>query len=108
MIFDYFYGEQSEAFVFYKTPKVFYTDKRFRELSRDARTVYGILLDRTSLSSRNNWRDEHNRVYVIMTIRSIEEAKGIAHQKACGIIAELQEFRLIERVKQGFTDFTHQ
>lgn len=101
MIFDYFYGEQSEAFAFYRTPQIFYTDERFRGLSSDAKPLYGILLDRVSLSRKNGWLDEEGRVYVYMTIKAIEEALGCAHQKACGLLAELEEFGLIERVKQG-------
>ncbi len=101
MNFDYFYGEQSEQYAFYRTPKVFYTDERFRGLSSDAKTVYGILLDRVSLSARNGWSDEEGRVYVYMTVSSIEEAMGCAHQKACGLLAELDDFGLIARVKQG-------
>lgn len=101
MNFDYFYGEQSEQYAFYRTPKVFYTDERFRGLSSDAKTVYGILLDRVSLSAKNGWFDDEGRVYVYMTVSSIEEAMGCAHQKACGLFAELDEFGLIERQKQG-------
>lgn len=101
MNFDYFYGEQSEQYAFYRTPKVFYTDERFRGLSTDAKTVYGILLDRVSLSAKNGWADEEGRVYVYMTVSSIEEAMGCAHQKACGLLSELEEFGLIERKKQG-------
>lgn len=101
MNFDYFYGDQSEQYAFYKTPKVFYTDERFRGLSSDAKTVYGILLDRVSLSAKNGWFDDEGRVYVYMTVSSIEEAMGCAHQKACGLLAELDEFGLIDRQKQG-------
>ncbi len=100
LIFDYLYEGQSEAFSFYRTPQVFYTDERFRELSSDAKTLYGILLDRVSLSRKNGWRDDEGRVFVYMTVRSIETALGCAHQKACGLLAELEEFGLIERVKQ--------
>ena len=101
MNFDYCYGEQSEQYAFYRTPKVFYTDEKFRGLSSDAKTVYGILLDRVSLSAKNGWSDEEGRVFVYMTVSSIEEAMGCAHQKACGLLSELEEFGLIERKRQG-------
>jgi len=101
MNFDYFYGEQSEIFAFYRTPKVFFTDERFRGLSSDAKILYGILLDRVSMSARNKWQDDEGRVYVYMTISSIEYSFCCAHQKACGLLNELEEFGLIERVRQG-------
>ena len=53
------------------------------------------------MSSKNGWRDEEGRVFVYMTVKSIEEAMGCAHQKACGLLAELEDFGLIERQKQG-------
>ena len=100
MNFDYFYGEQSEAFLFYRIPQVFYTDEKFRGLSSDAKTLYGILLDRVGLSRKNRWIDDEGRVYVYMTVKAVEQALGCAHQKACGLLAELETFGLIERIKQ--------
>ena len=101
MSFDYFYGEQSDQFVFYRTPKVFYTDKRFQCLSRDARTLYGILLDRVALSAKNGWRDEQGRVYIYFTLSSAMDALGITDKTATKLFVELEEFGLIERKRQG-------
>ena len=101
MRFDYFYNEQSESYSFYRTPKVFFTDDRFRCLSSDAKILYGILLDRVSLSARNKWIDERGRIYVYMTISSIEKSIGRCHQKSCKLLDELERIGLIERVKQG-------
>ena len=101
MRFDYFYPEQSENYVFYRTPKVLCTDERFRGLSSDAKLLYGILLDRVQLSKKNHWIDEKGHVYVYMTITSIENALGRCRQKSCKTLDELDNFGLIERYKQG-------
>ncbi len=101
MQFDYFYNDESQSYAFYRTPKVFFTDERFRTLSRDARFLYGILLDRVELSARNNWKDDAGRIYVYMTITGIEESFGVCHQTACRLLDELERFGLIERKKQG-------
>lgn len=101
MKFDYFYEEQSESYSFYRTPKVFFTDQRYSTLSALAKILYGLLLDRVSLSYRNKWIDENGRIYVYMTISSIEKALGKCHQKSIKILNELDDFGLIERVKQG-------
>ncbi len=101
MTFDYFYNEESQSYAFYRTPKLFFTDEHFRTLSRDARYLYGILLDRVELSARNGWRDEFGRIYVYMTVSSIEECFGVCHQTACKLLDELEEFGLIEHKKQG-------
>lgn len=101
MSFDYFYGEQSEQFVFYRIPKVFYTDNRFRQLSRDARTLYGLLLDRVSLSAKNGWYDDKGRVYIIYTLQSAMSALSISDKTATKLFVELENIGLIERKRQG-------
>ncbi len=101
MEFDYFYPEESENYVFYRTPKILCTDKRFKCLSSDAKLLYGILLDRIQLSRKNNWIDEEGHLYVYMTIESIEEALGRCHQTACKVLGELVKFGLVEQKKQG-------
>ena len=63
--FDYYYGKEAETYSFLKIPKLLFTDPIFSKLSSDAKLVYGILLDRMSLSIKNGWVDEENRVYII-------------------------------------------
>lgn len=65
MTLDYFYGQSGELFAYFRIPKALFQDSRFRQLSTDARTLYGILLDRMSLSAKNGWLDEQGRVYII-------------------------------------------
>ena len=50
MTLDYFYGQAGELFSFYRIPKALFQEPRFQSLSTDAKTLYGILLDRMSLS----------------------------------------------------------
>lgn len=59
MQYEYFYGAQAEQFSFYRIPKALFTEPNFRELSTDAKVLYGILLDRMSLSLKNQWLDTH-------------------------------------------------
>ena len=68
MILDYFYGQAGELFSFYRIPKALFQEPRFQSLSTDAKTLYGILLDRMSLSVKNGWLDEQNRVFILFTI----------------------------------------
>ena len=76
MGFDYFYGEQSEQFTFYRVPKVLFTNPCFKNISTDSKILYGLMLDRMSLSQKNGWFDEKNRVYIIFTIESLMEKLG--------------------------------
>lgn len=71
MQYEYFYGAQAEQFSFYRIPKALFTEPNFRELSTDAKVLYGILLDRMSLSLKNQWLDAQNKVYIIFTVDEI-------------------------------------
>ena len=74
MTLDYFYGQVGELFSFFRIPKALFQEPRFQSLSTDAKTLYGILLDRMSLSVKNGWLDEQNRVFIIFTIEDVKRA----------------------------------
>ncbi len=101
-MFDYFYGAQAEQFAFYRVPKVLFTDDRFKYLSAEAKTLYGILLDRVPLSVKNGWIDDKGRVYIIFTTEQVMEAMNCADNKATKLMQELEEkVGLITRKRQG-------
>ncbi len=101
-MYDYFYGIQAEQFSFYRIPKLLFTHPAFRGMSTEAKTLYGILLDRMNLSAKNNWIDDDGRVYIIFTIEEVMEALGCAEQKAVKLLTELdKKTGLIERKRQG-------
>ena len=101
MMLDYFYGQSGELFSYFRIPKALFQDSRFRQLSTDARTLYGILLDRMSLSAKNGWLDEQGRVYIIYTVREVQESLCCAEHKAVKLFRELEQADLIERKRRG-------
>lgn len=102
MQYEYFYGAQAEQFSFYRIPKALFAEPNFRELSTDAKVLYGILLDRMSLSLKNQWLDAQNKVYIIFTVEEIMDALNCANQKATRLMVELEkQAGLIERKRQG-------
>ena len=101
MTLDYFYGQTGELFSFYRIPKALFQEQRFQSLSTDAKTLYGILLDRMSLSAKNGWPDEQNRVFLIFTIEDVKRSLCCADNKATKLLRELEEFGLIERKRRG-------
>ena len=101
-MYDYFYGAEAEQFSFYRIPKVLFTEERFRSVSAEAKVLYGLLLDRMSLSCKNGWLDKEGRVYIIFTIEEVMTALSCADQKAGKLLHELEsKCRLIERKRQG-------
>lgn len=102
--FNYYHGKESEQFSFFRIPKLLYTDPIFKNLSSDAKVLYGILLDRMELSMKNNWVDENNRVYIYFTIENIMEVMGWGNKKSVKVLSELDTEKgigLIEKERQG-------
>ena len=101
--FGYFHDYESEQFAFYRIPKVLFTDEYFRNLSSDAKVLYGLMLDRMALSIRHQWFDEEGKVYIIFTVEQVIQYMNCGRDKAMKTLAELDTKKgigLIERVKQ--------
>ena len=101
MTLDYFYGQAGELFSFFRIPKALFQEQRFQNLSTDAKILYGILLDRMSLSAKNGWRDEQGRVYIIYTVREVQKSLCCAEHKAVKLLRELEDIDLVERKRRG-------
>ena len=103
--FDYYYGDESNQFSFYRIPRQLITGDDFKRLSTDAKLPYGLLLDRMGLSAKNGWYDKLRRVYISYTLDEIQEDLNCGHDKATKLLVELdrgkQGFDLIERIRQG-------
>ncbi len=101
MEFDYYYGAQADQFNFIRIPKVILTEKAFADLSLQAKVLYAVLLDRMTLSRKNNWFDHKNRVFIIYQIGEIQEDLGFTKRKAMDLLAELEKFGLLEKKRRG-------
>ena len=100
-MFDYFYGQSGEMFSYFRVPQILFRNIKFKDLSTDAKTLYGILLDRMGLSVKNGWLDEQGRVYIIFPVQEVMDALGCADNKATKLFRELEKFGLIERKRRG-------
>lgn len=104
MDFKYFYGNEAEAYTFYRIPKLLITDPAFKNLTSDAKILYGLMLDRMSLSAKNGWFDEEGRVYIYYSIEDVMESMNCSKNKGMKSLQELDSatgIGLIERKKQG-------
>lgn len=104
IISDYFYGDEAEMFQYFRIPRQLITEERFKSVSTDAKLLYGMLLDRMSLSVKNQWFDQDGRVYIYYTVEEICQDMTCGRDKAMKLLAELDTGRgigLIERIRQG-------
>lgn len=102
--FKYFYGNEADSYTFYRIPKLLIIDEAFKGLSSDAKLLYGLMLDRMSLSRKNGWLDADKRVYIYFSIDDAMENLNCSKNKAMKSLQELDSdtgMGLIERVKQG-------
>ena len=99
--FEYYYGNEAEQYSFFRIPKTLFTDLNFKKLSVEAKILYGILLDRMSLSIKNKWLDEENKVYIIYTIEEIMEVLNWGRNKSVKVMKEIEEIGLLEKKRLG-------
>lgn len=103
--FRYFYGEEADMHSFYRIPKLLFTNDYFKALSNDAKILYDLMLDRMSLSVKNQWFDEENKAYIYFSVEDIMELLNCGKNKAVKIMQELDDetgIGLIEKKRQGF------
>ena len=104
MGFSYFYEQEADMFSFYRIPKLLFTDERFKVLSTDAKVLYGLMLDRMSLSSKNQWYDSEKKVFIYFSLEDVMELLNCKKNKAIDTMKELDAEKgvgLIEKVRQG-------
>lgn len=102
--FKYFYGTEADSFSFYRVPKLLFTNNFFKNLSTDAKVLYGLMLDRMSLSIKNKWLDEEKKAYIYFSLEDIMELLNCGRNKAVKSLQELDDengIGLIEKRRQG-------
>ena len=100
-MFDYIRENELKDFRFFKMPHALFTEGVFDALSNEAKLLYGLLLDRMSLSVKNGWQDDAGKVFIHFKIAEVCEKLRIGAQKAVKLLRELVNIGLIERVRIG-------
>lgn len=101
---SYFYGKEADQYSFYKIPKLLFTDSYFKSLSVESKVLYGLMLDRMSLSVKNQWLDSEGRAYIYFSLEDAMDAFVCSNKKAISIMKELDSdtgIGLIEKKRQG-------
>ena len=104
IVSDYFYGDESKEFSYFRIPRLLISNARFKNVSVEAKLLYGLLLDRMGLSSEHGWYDEDGRVFIYYTVEEIADDLCCGRDKAMKLLAELDSVKgagLIARVRQG-------
>ena len=89
--FHYFQGMECDMYSFYRIPKLLFTSEYFKNLSCEAKVLYGLMLDRMSLSIKNRWFDEEDRAYIFFSVEEIMEMLNCGRNKAVNCLKELDQ-----------------
>ena len=73
------------------------------DLSHTAKLLYTLLLDRATLSQKNNWMDERGFVYVIFLLSSLSDALRCSTMSIKRALRSLEDADLIERRRGRIT-----
>ena len=106
---SYFYGDEAMQFTYFRIPCQLITHPRFKHLSTDSKLLYGMLLDRMSLSIKNEWYDDTGRVYIYYTVDEIGSNLNCGRDKAMKLLTALSPLPVMqeafERSAKGYTSF---
>lgn len=85
---------------FYRMPKELFINTKYAKLSIAAKALFGLVLDRASLSRQNNWIEE-DKLYIILTINTVADYLNCGKDKAVEEMKELESVGLISKKRQG-------
>ncbi len=77
------------------------------DLSHTSKLLYTLLLDRATLSQKNNWVDSQDCIYVVYPLSNLAKDLGCCVSSVTRSFAELEKAELAERVRSGFSKPSH-
>lgn len=88
---------------FYRLPKVFFTNERYKKISNDAKIAFAILQDRLDLSIKNEWFDEEGNIYFLYGNQQLAEILNCSKPTVIKIKKELHHVALLEEKRMGLS-----
>ena len=88
--------------LYYQIPMELFFNKKYKDnLNSDSKILYGFLLNRLTLSAKNNWVDEEGNVFLIFTRKEVQELLGLSDKTVTKAFKQLKDCKLIYEKKQG-------
>jgi len=87
---------------YYQMPKELYVNPLYKHsLNSDSKILYAFLLDRLTLSQKNNWYDENGNVYLIFTRQEVQSKLCLSEKTVQKAFRQLVGVNLITEKRQG-------
>ena len=71
--------------------------------SHTAKLLYTLLLDRATLSQKNNWIDAQDHIYVVYPLSHLSKDLRCSISSVTRSFSELENAQLVERIRSGFS-----
>ena len=95
-------NEVTGFLAFFKFPKPFIYDEKYKKLSNNAKLLYMLLFDRLELSLKNGWHDKDGNVFQYYTNEQLMiDLNCNSNKTIIKIKKELKDAGLITEVRQG-------
>lgn len=88
--------------VFYQIPKELFVNPYYKNLNSDSKLLYSLLLDRLSVSMKNEWIDEEGNIFLIFSRKEAQEKLNLSDKTVTKAFKQLSDVKLIYEKKQGF------
>ena len=88
--------------VFYQIPKELFVNPYYKNLNSDSKLLYSLLLDRLSVSMKNEWIDEDGNIFLIFSRKEAQEKLNLSDKTVTKAFRQLTDVKLIYEKKQGF------
>lgn len=101
---DFYKIQEAFSHSFYKIPQELFVNPLYKDtLDLPSKVLYSFLLDRLSLSQKNNWYDEQGNIYLIFTRKEVEDKLNLSDKTVTKAFKQLTNAKLIYEKKQGFS-----
>lgn len=88
---------------YYQIPQELFFSSLYKDkLDLASKILYGFILDRLSLSAKNNWCDKDGNIYLIFTREEAGEKLNLSPKTITKAFKQLSDINLIEEKRQGF------
>lgn len=87
---------------FYQVPKELFTNPYYKKLNSDSILLYALLLDRLSVSRKNEWIDEDGNVFLLFSRKEVEKKLKLSDKTVTKAFKLLAEHKLIYEKRLGF------
>ncbi|HER5596259.1 TPA: conserved phage C-terminal domain-containing protein [Streptococcus pyogenes] len=94
-------SEVTGFLAFFKFPKPFIYDEKYKTLSNNAKLMYMLLFGRLELSIKNGWHDKEGNVFQYYTNEQLMVDLNSSEKTIIKFKKELKDVGLLEEVRQG-------